>query len=105
MAGAAPGRQVVPAAWVAATLQPRTTVNISTGPGGLQYSRQWWAGTAQAGGKTLAWTAGIGNGGQRLFVLPDLQAVVVMTAGQYQYNSNTIGGTELRLFRQIVAQL
>ena len=105
MAGAAPGRQVVPAAWVAATLQPRTTVNISTGPGGLQYSRQWWAGTAQAGGKTLAWTAGIGNGGQRLFVLPDLQAVVVMTAGQYQYNSNTIGGTELRLFGQIVAQL
>ena len=97
------GRQVVPAAWVAATLQPRITVNISTGPGGLQYSRQWWSGTAQAGGKTLTWTAGIGNGGQRLFVLPELEAVVVMTAGQY--NSNAIGGTELRLFRQIVAQL
>lgn len=93
------GRPLVPASWVAATLRPR----ISTGPRGLQYGLQWWDGTAQVGSRTLAWTAGIGNGGQRLFVLPELDLVVVMTAGQY--NSDTIGAAELRLFRGIVAQM
>ena len=93
------GRQVVPAAWVAAILQPR----IATGPGpsALQYGHQWWAGKATSSGKELPWTAGIGNGGQRLFVLPALDLAVVMTAGQY--NSTSIGAAQMRLFKQIVA--
>jgi CubicO group peptidase (beta-lactamase class C family) len=73
------GRQIVPAAWVAATLQPR----ISTGIADLQYGYHWWAGTVQWQDKPLAWSAAFGNGGQRVFVVPDLDLTVVFTAGAY----------------------
>jgi CubicO group peptidase (beta-lactamase class C family) len=93
------GQQLVPAEWVQATLKP--AIRIGNGP--LSYSHQWWAGQVESSGRSLPWTAGIGNGGQRLFVVPDLELAVVMTAGQY--NSGSIGGQEMRLFRRIVAQL
>jgi CubicO group peptidase (beta-lactamase class C family) len=98
-AGQWQGHQIVPAAWVAATLQPRISIDKSP----LQYGHQWWAGTAEAGGRRVAWIAGFGNGGQRLFVVPALDLAVVMTAGQY--NSDQIGPAQMRLFRQIVAAL
>lgn len=91
------GRQVVPAAWVAATLQP----SIWIGSGPLRYGHHWWAGQVQRAGRSLAWIAGFGNGGQRLFVVPGLEMAVVLTAGAY--NSVQIGLTENALFRQIVA--
>jgi CubicO group peptidase (beta-lactamase class C family) len=93
------GRQVVPQAWVQASLKP--AIRVGNGP--LSYGHQWWAGQVDAAGRSLAWTAGFGNGGQRLFVVPELDLAVVMTAGQY--NSGSIGGQEMRLFRRIVAML
>jgi CubicO group peptidase (beta-lactamase class C family) len=91
------GRQVVPGDWVAATLQPSLTI----GNGPLRYGHHWWAGRVPRGERSLAWTAGLGNGGQRLFVVPDLDLAVVFTAGAY--NSDQIARSELALFRQIVA--
>jgi CubicO group peptidase (beta-lactamase class C family) len=97
--GAWQERQVVPAAWVAATLQP----SISIGSGSLRYGHHWWAGQVQRAGRSLAWIAGFGNGGQRLYVVPKLEMAVVLTAGAY--NSVQIGATEAALFRQIVAEV
>ena len=93
------GRQVVPAAWVAATLQP----SIKIGDGRLGYGHHWWSGRMPRGERSVAWTAGFGNGGQRLFVMPELELVVVMTAGAY--NSERIGPTEAALARHIVDTL
>ena len=93
------GRQLVPAAWVAATLQGQATV----GRGSLQYSQQWWNGTVLHQGRTLSTTAGMGNGGQRLFVVPALGLLVVFTAGQY--NSSAIGPLQAMLLRQIVGMV
>lgn len=73
------GQQIVPADWITTSLQPRT----STGYPGLQYGYQWWTGTVEWQGKKLAWGAAFGNGGQRLFVVPDLDMTVVITAGAY----------------------
>jgi len=65
------------------------------------YGYQWWTGTVDWEGKKLAWSAGFGNGGQRLFVVPELDLTVVITAGAY--NDPQIGRAVTEIFRQIVA--
>lgn len=76
--GAWQGRQLVPAAWIAESLRPQ----VQTGDG-LQYGYQWWSGTVEAVGGKHQWHAGFGNGGQRVFIVPGLELVVVVTAGGY----------------------
>jgi len=95
--GAWDGRQVVPAAWVATTLQPAMTI----GKGPFRYGSHWWAGQVAHGERSVRWVGGIGNGGQRLHVVPALDLAVVFTAGAY--NSEQIGRDEYALFRKIVA--
>lgn len=90
------GRQVVPADWIGESMQPR----LSTGDG-LQYGYQWWAGNVDAAGRTYEWHAGFGNGGQRLYMVPGLDLVVVMTAGDY--NSPYIGRLANQLLQSIAA--
>lgn len=97
--GAWQGRQVVPAEWIAASMRP----GIVVGSGPLRYSLHWWHGTVPHGGRQLAWTAGVGNGGQRLFVVPELELAVVFNAGAYGGPSERIGRLEFALFRRIVA--
>lgn len=72
-------RQLVPEEWIKASLKPR----LVTGVADFRYGYQWWAGTVPWQGGTLSWNAGFGNGGQRLFLVPDLDLVVVTTAGAY----------------------
>ncbi|MGZ5061592.1 MAG: serine hydrolase domain-containing protein [Usitatibacter sp.] len=91
------GRQVVPAEWVAASL----AAHIATGDDGRQYGYQWWIGRAELRGKPVEWSAAIGNGGQRLFMLPALDLAVVFTAGEY--NSAAIGRELNRLLSRIMA--
>ena len=73
------GQQLVPADWIATSLQPR----VSTGFDGMWYGYQWWTGTVAWKGQTLPWGAAFGNGSQRIFVVPDLDMTVVITAGAY----------------------
>jgi len=90
------GTQVVPADWIDASLQP----HVDTGDG-LQYGYQWWHGKTRALGREQAWTAAFGNGGQRLFVVPSLGLVVVLTAGMYNDEGGAVRVN--RLFDQIAA--
>ncbi|HEX8168197.1 MAG TPA: serine hydrolase [Beijerinckiaceae bacterium] len=76
--GAWNGRQVVPAAWVREMTAPRIT-----GQGTFLYGYQWWLGRSFANGRELRWAAAVGLGGQRIFVVPDLKLVAVVTAGLY----------------------
>lgn len=92
-------KQVAPVNWVQATLTPR--IALPGGQGG--YSQQWWCGLLRHEGRALPAIAALGNGGQRLSVVPALDLAVVFTAGQY--NSPSIGAAEGRLFRQIAAAL
>ncbi|WP_164852188.1 serine hydrolase domain-containing protein [Rheinheimera riviphila] len=75
------GQQLVPESWIKDSLQPR----LATGVSNFQYGYQWWTGTViwPGSGQSLQWQAGFGNGGQRLFVVPALDLVVVTTAGAY----------------------
>jgi CubicO group peptidase (beta-lactamase class C family) len=77
------GRQVVPAPWLAASFAPAVSL-----PDGRHYGYQWYLSAVPmddgAGGVRRERTIGaIGNGGQRLFLLPRLDLVVAVTAGNY----------------------
>jgi CubicO group peptidase (beta-lactamase class C family) len=70
--GRVKGRQVVSEAWVQASLKPRTQSRWS----GRQYGYGWWIRTMSGHQVYYAW----GYGGQFIFVVPDLQMVVVTTS-------------------------
>jgi CubicO group peptidase (beta-lactamase class C family) len=72
------GRQVVPVAWLKESLQPRIDAEPL-----VRYGYFWWLGGASVGDVPTPWIAAFGNGGQRLFVLPELELVVAITAGRY----------------------
>ena len=90
------GRQLVPAAWVAAATQAHVQASADLG-----YGYQWWTRTITLKGRPFAVTMAIGNGGQRLYVLRDLDLVVAMTAGDY--GTLEILLQEDRLFAQLLA--
>ena len=46
------------------------------------YGYQWWLGRSLVG--EIRWAAAIGLGGQHIFVVPESDLVVVMTAGLYR---------------------
>jgi CubicO group peptidase (beta-lactamase class C family) len=76
------GQRVVPEDWVKQSTKPR--FNASWGGGMLQYGYQWWLGTSPFGaGRTVDWIAAFGGGGQRIFIVPTLDLVVVTNAGLY----------------------
>jgi CubicO group peptidase (beta-lactamase class C family) len=72
------GRQVVPVAWLKESLQPRVDAEPL-----VRYGYFWWLGGTSVGDVPTPWIAAFGNGGQRLFVLPELELVVAITAGRY----------------------
>ena len=76
--GAWSGRQVVPAAWIdASTSSQIEAIDF------LFYGYQWWLGRSLVEGREVPWALGLGLGGQRVFVVPALDLVVVITAGLY----------------------
>jgi CubicO group peptidase (beta-lactamase class C family) len=72
------GRQVVPAGWAAQSTEPRVNAD-----GLYFYGYQWWLGRTFRNGAELTWAAGYGIGGQRLFVVPTLDLVVMISSGLY----------------------
>lgn len=92
------GRQIVPAEWVAASLHraialPDSLVEFGTGATGeLGYGHQWWHAryTLPDGRFTVHRAAG--NGGQLIFVVPELRLVAAVTAGMYDrpHDSNRL---------------
>ena len=74
--GSYAGRRIVPPGWLATSFKPRGYVES-----GLRYGYHWWLGQLAATGKP--WMAAYGNGGQRLIVIPSLDMVVAILAGNY----------------------
>jgi CubicO group peptidase (beta-lactamase class C family) len=91
------GRQIVSAAWVEEMLRDRLPAN------GLRYGWQWWHGQVRAITARVSYVAAFGNGGQRIFLVPSLDLVVVVTAGQY--NRETSWQAPLRVLSEVVQAL
>jgi CubicO group peptidase (beta-lactamase class C family) len=75
------GRQIVSQEWV----KESTAAHI--GPAHLTYfyGYQWWLGRSLVGGREVPWICAMGHGGQRIFAVPALDLVAVVTAGLYAH--------------------
>ncbi|WP_067128762.1 serine hydrolase domain-containing protein [Microtetraspora malaysiensis] len=70
--------EVIPASWIADMLRPR----VPTWDG-FSYGYLWHVGPDRPEEPSLRRAMAVGNGGQRLFLFPDLDLVVAVTAGMY----------------------
>lgn len=77
--GAWHGTQLVPAAWVAAATSPQIN-----GEGLFFYGYQFWLGRSFVAGREIDWAAAVGLGGQRVYIVPALDLVLVVNAGLYK---------------------
>jgi CubicO group peptidase (beta-lactamase class C family) len=91
------GNQVVPAAWIEASFEGRVTV-----PDGSSYGYLWYLGEASmpAFPGKKQWVGGMGNGGQRLWLMPEAGLACVVYAGDYNGPDSWVSPT--RLWREIV---
>ena len=70
------GRRIVPADW----LKQSFTVRVQADQY-LKYGYQWWLGKRRTSDQSFAMA--MGNGGQRLVIIPEQKLVIVITAGNY----------------------
>ncbi|MEO3873257.1 serine hydrolase [Nonomuraea sp. B12E4] len=68
------GRGIVPGGWLQEMLRPRVVI-----ADGFEYGYHWYVSTGDR-----HWVEAIGNGGQRLLVVPGEELVVAITAGEYE---------------------
>ena len=73
------GRQIIPADWVQASLAPV----IETTVAGDRYGMLWWNKTYIVDDDEWTTSYCSGNGGNKIFVFPDRDLVVVVTASAY----------------------
>ncbi|MGO1077342.1 serine hydrolase domain-containing protein [Inquilinus sp. CA228] len=76
--GAWQGKPIVSAGWIGQSTASQIAVEDQ-----VAYGFQWWLGRSLVDGREVRWAAGIGWGGQRLFLVPDRDLLVVVTAGLY----------------------
>ena len=72
-------KQVVPASWIDAATTPQIN-----GFGTDFYGYFFWLGRSLVDRHEIRWTAAVGLGGQRVFIVSELDLVVVMNAGLYK---------------------
>jgi CubicO group peptidase (beta-lactamase class C family) len=73
------GKQVMPAAWV-----KRSTAPHANAREGFDYGYLWWLQSFNVNGRAVQSYGMAGSGGNKVFVLPELDAVVVITTTNFQ---------------------
>ncbi len=94
------GRQLLDPAYLRDSLARHLPAELDWG-----YGYQWRNGTLTVGEQPLAWAAAFGNGGQRLFLVPSLDLVVVIVAGRYNQPAGANGRPSQELFARIAAEV
>jgi CubicO group peptidase (beta-lactamase class C family) len=93
--GAWNGKQVVSAGWIDASTTPQIQGFLV-----FFYGYQFWLGRSLVDKHVVDWAAAWGLGGQRVFIVPDLDLVVVVTAGLYR--SDMQAQVPLKILNQYV---
>lgn len=94
------GQQLVPVSYLEASITRQIGAELDWGYGYL-----WRTGAVTIGAQQWPWIAAMGNGGQRLFIVPKLDLVVVITAGRYNVAGPDNGLPSQRLFEKLLAQV
>jgi CubicO group peptidase (beta-lactamase class C family) len=90
-------RQIVSKAWIEAS----TTRKIDATEG-QSYGYLWWLGHAPHNGREVNWIGALGRGGQYIRIVPELDLVVVVTAGYYQDYSPQAFKVQYDIFREVL---
>jgi CubicO group peptidase (beta-lactamase class C family) len=73
------GKRLVPESWIRSMISPQIN-----GFDLYFYGYQIWLGRSLAKGREILWAAAIGNGAQRVIIVPELDLVMVLNAGLYE---------------------
>jgi CubicO group peptidase (beta-lactamase class C family) len=90
-------RQVVSKAWIEISTAPKIK-----GTDGLFYGYLWWLGRSLLNGREVHWVSALGRGGQSIRIIPELDLVVVVTAGYYQDYSQRAFQVQSGVFRDVL---
>ena len=72
------GQPIISSTWMEQATAPQIH-----GDGLFFYGFQWWLGRSLINRQEIKWASAVGWGGQRLYVVPSLELVVVVMAGLY----------------------
>jgi CubicO group peptidase (beta-lactamase class C family) len=90
-------RQVASKAWIETSTAPKVK-----GTDGLFYGYLWWLGRSLLNGREVHWAGALGRGGQSIRIVPELDLVVVVTAGYYQDYSPRAFQVQSGIFRDVL---
>jgi CubicO group peptidase (beta-lactamase class C family) len=90
-------RQVVSRDWIETSTAPKIEAT-----GGLFYGYLWWLGRSLINGREIQWIMAAGRGLQTIRVVPELDLVVVITAGYYQDYSPQAFRVREDIFRSVL---
>jgi len=80
------GHRVLSQAWVRESLRGQAVVD------GTEYGYFWWRPWLSVGGKLVYVSAAQGNGGQKIYVVPQYRLVAVFTGGDYNSAGSPMNG-------------
>ena len=90
-------RQIVSKAWI-----ETSTASKIKATDDQSYGYLWWLGRARLNGREVHWIGALGRGGQSIRIVPELDLVVVVTAGYYQDYSPQAFQVQYGVFRDVL---
>jgi CubicO group peptidase (beta-lactamase class C family) len=90
-------RQVVSKAWIETSTAAKLTATDDQ-----SYGYLWWLGRSRLNGRDIQWVGALGRGGQSIRIVPELDLVVVVTAGYYQDYSPRAFQVQYGVFRDVL---
>jgi CubicO group peptidase (beta-lactamase class C family) len=89
--------QIVSKAWIETSTAPKIEAT-----GGQFYGYLWFLGRSLPNGREVHWDGALGRGGQSIRIVPELDLVVVVTAGYYQDYSPQAFQVQSGIFKDVL---
>jgi CubicO group peptidase (beta-lactamase class C family) len=90
-------RQVVSKEWIETSTSSKLKATDNQ-----SYGYLWWLGRARLNGRVVNWIGALGRGGQSIRIVPELDVVVVVTAGYYEDYSPQAFQLQYGVFKDVL---